>query len=103
MYMVDGTVFKVQRAVHGSGYLYAKELRAVDPYVKMSRGKEVKVTHEFVYVAGAVRQLRPEHRMSLADAIAYGALYGVCCRCSTTLTKETSIERGIGPVCAGKF
>jgi len=56
----------------------------------------------FVYDPGAVRRLRPEHRMSLEEAKEFGALYGTCCVCGRTLTNEDSIEAGIGPVCAGK-
>lgn len=36
-------------------------------------------------------------------AKAYGKAYGVCCVCSRTLTNDGSIERGIGPICAGRF
>ena len=50
-----------------------------------------------------IRRLCPEHKMSLADAKKFGALYGTCCVCGRTLTDEVSIEAGIGPVCAQKF
>jgi hypothetical protein len=36
-------------------------------------------------------------------AIAYGVETGVCCICNATLTKEESMDRGIGPICAKKF
>ena len=39
--------------------------------------------------------ITPAMRMSLADAKAFGALYGCCCNCGATLTDETSIEAGI--------
>lgn len=85
-----GRIFKVQRAVHGSGNLYAKELIAG--------------TGEFDYVPGIANQLVTEGRpMTLEEAKAYGALYGTCCVCGRTLTNETSIAAGIGPVCASKF
>lgn len=98
----DGEIFKVQRAVHGSGQLYAKRLISVEPYEKVKRGKTVTVTHEFVYAPGAIRDLSADMRMTLAQAVEYGALYGVCCVCSTTLTSEKSIEAGIGPICGGR-
>lgn len=91
MYRVDGVVYKVQHAVHGSGRQYAKRLTQY--------GND----WTFEYAAGAIRKLRPEHRMTLDEAREFGALYGVCCRCGTTLTDEESIARGIGPVCAEKF
>ena len=87
MYIMDGRIFKIQRAIHGSGYLYAKEL----------------VAGGFVYTSGMVRKLNSSHRMTLDQAKRYGALYGVCCVCGIALTNEKSIEAGIGPVCATKF
>lgn len=86
MYRRDGIVYKVQRAVHGSGHLYAKILQGTT----------------FTVAPGAISALRPEHQMTLDDAKEYGRLYGVCCRCGRTLTDESSIAAGIGPVCSGK-
>lgn len=90
MYRVGEVIYKVQRAVHGSKQLYAKRLT-----VDGDRGT-------FEYEQGAIRRLRPEHRMTVEEAAAFGKLYGVCCVCGRTLTDETSIERGIGPICAEK-
>lgn len=87
MYMVSGTVYKVQHAIHGSGRQYAKVL-----------------THSgFQHSAGGLKLIRPEHRMTLEQAKEYGKVYGVCCRCGIALTDEASIEAGIGPVCATKI
>lgn len=36
-------------------------------------------------------------------AIAFGKEWGVCCICNRTLTDETSIANGIGPICAERF
>lgn len=84
----DGTVVKVQIAVHGSGNLYGKRLD-LD-------------TGEFVYEAGLLKLLRPEYRLSREEAGALGKLYGRCMVCGRTLTDEYSIANGIGPVCAGR-
>jgi hypothetical protein len=89
MYVKDGEIYKVQKAVHGSGHLYAKRLD--------------KDSQKFEYATGMVRQLTQAHKMSLAEAKAYGALYGVCCVCARTLTNEESIEAGIGPICVGRM
>ena len=89
----DGSIFKVQLAVHGSGRPYARRL-VVDEDSK---------TGEFVYETGAIHRLRPEHRMSLEAAKAFGALYGMCCVCGATLTDSRSIAAGIGPVCSGRL
>ena len=93
MYLKDGAIYKVQRAVHGSGNMYAKLL--------VNHGVGVKATFE--YAQGAVRKLTAADRMSLEQAKEFGAIYGVCCVCGATLTDEVSIEAGIGPVCAKRF
>jgi len=89
-----GIIFKVQYAVHGSGRLYAKQLLPPVQY----GGKA-----SFVYEPGLIRKIKPEWRMTLEQAKAFGALYGTCCICGRTLTNEVSIEAGIGPVCAGRL
>lgn len=90
----DGRIFKVQKAVHGSGRLYAKLL--VPP-------REFGGRAEFKYTAGAIFELNPDMQMTMAQAKAFGALYGTCCNCGATLTNEKSIELGIGPVCRKWF
>jgi hypothetical protein len=87
-YKVGDDIFKVQKAVHGSGQLYAKRLVVSGP------GEA-----EWVYEPGMVRRLTADQRLSVEDAAAFGRLYGICAVCGTTLTDESSIERGIGPVC----
>jgi hypothetical protein len=94
IYFKDGEVYKVQKAVHGSGHAYAKKLVQDDAF---ARG------WGFIYAKGAIRDLTPEHRMTLDQAKEFGAIYGVCCNCGATLTNEESIELGIGPICRGKF
>jgi hypothetical protein len=94
MYVLDGEVFKVVHAVHGSGAQYAK--RFVEPAAEGERGT-------FEYAAGVVRRLRPEHRMTMDQATKFGQLYGVCIRCGKVLTLEESIERAMGSTCATKI
>lgn len=91
MYLVGQDVYKVQMSQ--SGRLYAKVL--------VQHGAGIKATFE--YAAGAMRIIRPEHRMDLAAAKAYGALYGSCAVCGRTLTNEVSIEAGIGPICSSRL
>lgn len=86
MYLVDGIVYKVQIAVHGSGRLYAKVLRG----------------NSFHYAPGMVYRLKPEQKMTLAQAKEFGSLYGTCCVCGRTLTDEVSIANGIGPICGNR-
>lgn len=93
----DGTIYKVQLAVHGSGNLYAKRLVVTPAY-----RDEPTVVH-FEYEAGALKKLTPEMRMTLEEAKAFGVLYGTCCVCGRTLTDERSITEGIGPICSGRL
>jgi len=98
-----GDIFKVQKAVHGSGNLYAK-LLVVDQARELDAEGNVLVKGEahFEYAPGAIKSIKAEWRMSLEEGKKYGALYGVCVRCSKTLTLEVSIERAMGRTCAGK-
>lgn len=83
-------IYKIQRAVHGSGRPYAKVL---DPE-----------TGDWIISRGAVREvLRSGERLTLEAARELGHLYGRCIACGRTLTVEASIKAGIGPVCATKF
>lgn len=100
---VTGDIYKVQRAVHGTGNLYAK-LLVVDRAWERAEDGTVLVQGEahFDYAQGAIRELKAEWRMTLEQSKQFGALYGVCVRCAATLTREDSIERGMGATCAGK-
>lgn len=94
----SGEIFKVVRAVHGSGRMYAKAL--VMDTMEGPEGPETEIWFEMA--PGAIRRIRAEHRMSLEEAKAFGSLYGVCCVCAAILTAEDSIAAGIGPVCGGR-
>ena len=87
-YMVGETPWKVQRAVNGSGNLYGKRLTA----------------DGWVYVPGGLKVIASDgQRMTVEQAQAYGRLYGVCAVCGRTLTDETSIANGLGPICQGRL
>lgn len=88
--------------VHDSGQ--TKTLREI-PLEASAEEKDVweVVGSEFVYAPGVMKEIRPEWRMTLEQAKAFGALYGTCIRCGRTLTLEESIERAMGRKCASKF
>jgi hypothetical protein len=91
-YVLDGegsiTIYKVQRAVQGSGRLYAKRL----------------VGEQWAYEGRRPFPFLSEATLlDLETARKYGHLYGVCGVCGRTLTDEKSIEQGIGPVCIKRF
>lgn len=99
----SGAIYKVQFAVHGSGNLYAKRLVVLSEPMRDEEGTIVQAAEvSFEYERGAVQRLTREDKMTLAQAKEFGALYGTCCKCGKTLTKEESIAAGIGPVCASK-
>ena len=86
----DGVTIKVQRS-KTSGKCYGKKLVV---------GKE---KGTFVYEPGLIYTLRPEHKMTLEDGLAFSGKIGFCCMCGRTLMKKESVEAGIGPICATKF
>jgi hypothetical protein len=93
-YVLDGSIYKVRHAVHGSGRQYASLL--VPP---VQEGADA--TWEYKGQA-PLRQLTAEHLLTAELAKQYGALYGVCVRCGRVLTREDSIERMMGSTCYGK-
>ena len=111
MHRDGGVIFKVQRAVHGSGNLYAKRLISAEKcYCSDLQGvlcgvcRDPKASNwSFEYAPGMMRYLSEETAMTLEEAKKFGSLYGTCCVCARTLTNEESIAAGIGPVCASKF
>lgn len=91
-YRVGEDIFKVQLAVHGSGKPYAKRL------VVTAHGQAT-----WEYAAGMVMRLTEADALTVEEAARFGQLYGVCAVCGRTLTDETSIAAGIGPVCRSKL
>lgn len=91
IYRNDKGVYRVAKS-RQSGNLYA--LRFVPDAPTRSE--------RFVYEKGAVFALTASDRLTLAQAVELGAQHGLCVVCGAELTDPTSIERGIGPVCAKK-
>lgn len=60
-------------------------------------------TNQWAY-AGAIKyELRPEHRLSLEEALTFGVQTGSCAHCGITLTNKTSAMLGMGPTCRKKY
>lgn len=99
IYQLDDEIYKVIHAVHGSGFQYAKKLlKTFHPEGHKFAGAP---KGDFVKVEGIMHKLRPEMLLPLEEALAFGKIYGFCVRCGKTLTREDSIERGMGSKCAG--
>jgi hypothetical protein len=86
LYEVDGEIFRTFES-RSTGNLYAK--------IWTDEGWE--------YAAGAIRRIRPEHRMTVERAIELSVRFTRCIRCGADLTAAVSVERGIGPVCITKI
>ena len=89
----NGVVYRV-RISKKSGFPYAE---------KMVPGLYGKV--KFEYTAYEIKTITADMRMTVEEAGKVGAQYGACCVCGRTLTdttKNMSVQKGIGPVCAGK-
>ena len=91
----DGHLYKVQESKWNPGKFYAKRLVLKNGPEGPYRG--------FEYDPSGIKQCSPESKMALGEAVAYGKQYGVCCNCGRTLTDETSIANGLGPICIKKF
>lgn len=89
---LDGEVYKIHRGT--SGNLYAKRLILPDVEGELAWWQ---------YAKGMIYKLGPEHRMTGEAAAEFGRTYGWCCNCGKLLTHPKSIERGMGPVCYGKW
>lgn len=83
--MPNGDIYRVHPS-KTSSRLYAKKLDALGG--------------GFDYEAGAIYRLKPEHKMTLEQAKAFGMETGMCCVCGIFLTDPKSVADGIGPVCA---
>lgn len=90
-YLIDGGIFKVRRTKDGERQ-YGMRLSVRD-----GRGK-------WEFEQGAMRVIREQGvKLTLEEAASFGHLHGLCAVCGRTLTDPKSVERGIGPVCAGKL
>lgn len=96
LYVVDGNVYKVQIAVQGSGKPYAKKL-------DFETGK-------FEYDGPAIYNVNFGAKMTQEEAQEIAKKYrsnvqleSYCFICGIPLTDETSMDRGIGPICWGKL
>ncbi len=100
----DGTIYMVYHTVHGNNQQVAKRLMIDNmSYEYYDGAPSNKAKVHFKYVGKApLAKLAAEDRLSLADAVEFGLLYGSCAICGRTLTNELSKAIGIGPVCGDR-
>ncbi|AKJ72637.1 hypothetical protein PP301_gp085 [Gordonia phage GMA2] len=87
-YVEDETIIKIITSPN-SGRQYGKQL----------------VSASWCYAPGLVKKVQQGLAipLTLDKAKELGQLYGRCVMCGATLTDESSIAAGIGPICATKF
>lgn len=100
VYEKDGTVYVVKFNKEKTN-LYAKQIRELNSTRLTEAGTVVEI--EFDYASGAIFKLTPDDKMPLDKAKEYTLRYGRCIVCGRRLKKAESVERGIGPICAGYF
>lgn len=100
VYEVDGVVYVV-KPNRARTALYAKRLVEIGGRRMTESGEVANI--EFVYAPGAVKLVRPEHRMTAERARTLTLVYGRCLNCGRALKDARSVERGIGPVCWKAF
>jgi len=89
-FFTDGQAYWLVQVGRESGYPYAKVWN--------------EESRSFFFDRSAMRDVWARgRRATLAEAEAFGVRFGICGECGRTLTNPDSIERGIGPICAGKF
>lgn len=99
VYDVDGHMYVV-KSNREHTRLYAKHI--VESPDRLNANGDL-VDIDFVYEAGAIFKIKPEHRMSFEDAKVLTIRYGRCVNCGRHLRAGKSVEQGIGPVCRKLF
>lgn len=105
MYCLDGVIYKVQVNYHGSGKLTVKRLIVESEAIRDGNEliKAASVYYRTESEPAIKFRLSPSDRMSTEQAAKFGDLYGCCVRCGSVLTDQDSINRGMGPICAGQI
>lgn len=101
IYEMDGCIYRVKTS-KASDRLWAAVLTDHRGVTRLTEaGTVIEATYE--YAPGAMRDLRPEHRMTAERAEALSIVFTFCIRCSRHLTAADSVAAGIGPVCRSKI
>jgi hypothetical protein len=96
----DGTIYVV-KPNREKTRLYAKRLVEIDGDRLTETGTVVQI--DFVYEAGAIYKIQPEHKMPYERARELTVRYSRCIVCGRHLKAAQSVDRGIGPVCRKSF
>lgn len=100
VYRTNGTVYVV-KPNRDKTRMYAKQLVEIGGQRLTANGWVVNI--DFRYAPGAIRSIRPAHRMPLREAEQLTVQYGRCIACGRALKDAQSVRQGIGPVCRKYF
>lgn len=89
IYIIDEDMYRLRRS-KSSGRLYAMEIMAIE------KNKDI-------YAPGIAAQLTPEHEVDIEVLKHLGRETGICVICGRQLTNPSSIEAGVGPICAAGY
>jgi Family of unknown function (DUF6011) len=98
IYEVPGEGIFVAKWNRAKTAVYAKRMIEIKADRLNELDEEVKI--EFEYAPGAIKLIKPEHKMPLEQATALSIKYGRCIVCGARLKAAKSVGRGMGPVCA---
>jgi hypothetical protein len=86
-YNHDGVVYSVRKSTYGKLRAYKWDAN----YKK------------WVWAGRVVYDITPDERLSLADAMRFGAQTGSCVHCGRSLTDPESVRYGLGTVCIKRY
>jgi hypothetical protein len=87
-YRYDGVLYSVRRS-RESGKLHAYHWSSA--------------TNNWEYSGNIKYDLRPEHRLTIGEAMEFGIQTGTCVHCGRTLTDKDSVRYGMGTTCRKKY
>lgn len=101
-YEYDGRVYRVVKAKAPATHVYAKVLTEAGGETVVAKWSDPK-TVKMEFARGMMGRLRAEHRMSVERAEELSRLTARCIRCRQPLSKDSSIDAGMGDICRSKM
>ncbi len=97
-----GKFYQVKRSQ--AQRLYGMEMNLIERSPRGADGTwAIKPKVEWVYKPGIMNDISPDWRVTREQAKEFADWYGCCIKCGTELTKQESIDRGMGDTCAKSF
>ena len=99
-----GLVFSLA-PMHGKnpGCVYIENLDSGDYYGKIKQGVVILLSNYHRGSGALLESIQAIMQEPKAEMLAYGRQTGACSICNRRLDNQTSIDAGIGPICAEKY